>query len=84
MTAISSLLITIFLFVSDTLNTAYGESWDGVQASEQGNVFMQAMASNNLIFVVLGVSLIIWFVLAAYLIRLEKKLDKLEKRMEGS
>ena len=72
--------MTLIYMVSDTLGTAYGENWQGVQGPEQGNMIMQAMASNNLIFVVLGVSLIIWFVLIAYLFRLEKKLSELEKK----
>ncbi len=75
------LIVTFVVFVSDTLSSAYGDSWEGVrETAEQGNVIMQAMASNNLIFVVLGVSLIIWFVLIAYLIRIEKKLEYLEQK----
>ena len=80
MTVLINLLFLLLLSVSDTLASAYGDTWEGVQDPEYGNVFMQAMASNNLIFVVLGVSLIIWFVLVAYLIRLEKKLDRLEQK----
>lgn len=65
--------------ISDTLSTVYDDSWKGTDGFEEGNVILQAMASNNLIFVVLGVSLIIWFVLIIYLFRLEKKLDRLEQ-----
>ncbi|MBP3192632.1 CcmD family protein [Natronogracilivirga saccharolytica] len=80
MTVLIHLLFVLAFTVSDTLSAAYGDTWEGVQDPEYGNVFMQAMASNNLIFVVLGVSLIIWFVLVAYLIRLEKKLERLEEK----
>lgn len=74
--------ITFFaVTAADTLSRAYNDLWEGVQDPEQGNVIMQAMASQGLIFVVLGVSLIIWFVLIAYLIRLEKKLDRLEQKL---
>ncbi|MEX2657130.1 MAG: CcmD family protein [Balneolales bacterium] len=73
---------TLFYLIADTL-AAYSEAWQGVQDPEHSNLLMQAMTSNNLIFVVLGVSLIIWFVLIGYLIRLEKKLDRLEKQQSG-
>ena len=81
MNLIFTFIGAIFMMVSDTLGTAYGDEWQGVQGAEQGNLIMQAMASNNLIFVVLGVSLIIWFVLIVYLFRLEKKLNDLEKKI---
>ena len=80
MTNVLSLLLIFFIRVPDTLSTVYGESWQGVQDPEHSNVIMQFMASNNLIFVVLGVSLIIWFVLITYLVRLEKKLNRLEQK----
>ena len=67
--------------MADTLSRAYSDLWQGVQDPEHGNVIMQAMASQGLIFVVLGVSLIIWFVLIAYLVRLDKKLDRLEQKL---
>lgn len=74
--------ITFFvLSVADTLSAAYNELWQGVREPEHGNVIMQTMASQGLIFVVLGVSLIIWLVLITYLIRLEKKLIDLEQKL---
>ncbi len=79
MNTIVSFINTFLFFIAVRQGDLYGESWDGASAPDQGNVIMQAMASNDLIFVVLGVSLIIWFVLITYLIRLEKKLEKLEK-----
>ncbi len=69
------------LALADTLSAAYNDLWQGVGEPEHGNIIMQTMASQGLIFVVLGVSLIIWFVLIAYLIRLEKKLSDLEQKL---
>ncbi len=66
---------------ADTLSAAYSDLWQGVSGPEQGNVVMQAMASQGLIYVVLGVSLIIWFVLIAYLVRLDKKISRLEQKL---
>lgn len=67
----------------DTLNTGvYSDRWDGVGGIEEASAFMQFMASNDLIFVVLGVSLIIWFVLLFYLIKIDRNLAKLEKNLK--
>ncbi|WP_234571481.1 CcmD family protein [Rhodohalobacter sp. 614A] len=66
----------------DTLTTSYSGKWDGVEGIEQSSGFIQMMASNDLIFVVLGVSLIIWFVLLFYLIRVDRKVGKLEKSLK--
>ncbi len=62
--------------MTDTLTTAYAEKWDG--ATESTNWFIQFMNSNDLSFVVLGVSLIIWFVLLGYLYSIDSKLNRLE------
>lgn len=65
----------------DTLTTSYSGKWEGVAGIEQSSGFIQMMASNDLIFVVLGVSLIIWFVLLFYLIRVDRKVSKLEESL---
>lgn len=78
MSLLAVILSGLFAMAADTLSSAYAEKWQGTEGFESSNVIMQAMASNNLIFIVLGVSLIIWFVLIAYLVRIEKKLDRLE------
>lgn len=65
----------------DTLTSSYSDKWEGAQGFEQSSGFIQMMASNDLIFVVLGVSLIIWFVLLFYLIRLDRNVSKLEKSL---
>ncbi len=64
----------------DTLTSSYSEKWQGVETSQ--NTFIDVMASNELIFVVLGVTLIIWFVLLTYMIRLDRKLTKLERDLQ--
>lgn len=66
----------------DTLTSSYSDKWAGVENPEQSSAFIQFMTSNDLIFVVLGVSLIIWFVLLFFLIRVDKKVTKLEKSVE--
>jgi len=81
MTLIFNFITLFAAALADTVSAAYSDLWQGVQDPEHGNVIMQAMASQGLIYVVLGVSLIIWFVLIAYLIRLEKKLDRLEQKL---
>ena len=58
----------------------YDDLWQGSGTAEESNVLMQAMASNNLIFVVLAVSLVIWFVFIFFLMRVERKLTLLEKK----
>ncbi|MDX1590699.1 MAG: hypothetical protein R3283_01975 [Balneolaceae bacterium] len=68
----------------DTLTESYSESWEGVQGIEQSSAFIQFMASDDLIWVVLGVSLIIWFILLFFIIRVDKKVSRLEKAVEES
>lgn len=65
----------------DTLSQAYAEKWEGAeQASQKGPAWVRILGGNDLMPVVLTVSLIIWSVLLTYLIRLERRL----KRMEAS
>jgi CcmD family protein len=68
--------------VVDTLTKSYSQKWEAAKDMEEAGVIIQTMASNDLIFVVLAVSLIIWFVLLFYLIRLDKKVTKLEEQVE--
>ena len=81
MTLIFSIITLLAAVAADTLSVAYSDLWQGVQDPEHGNVIMQAMASQGLIYVVLGVSLIIWFVLIGYLVRLDKKITNLEQKL---
>jgi CcmD family protein len=64
--------------VVDTLTKAYSDIWQPVESS-QNSAFINAMASNDLIFVVLGVTLIIWFVLLFYMVKIDRRLGKMEQ-----
>lgn len=68
----------------DTLTEAYADKWSGPTGGQDVSAFIQFMSSNELIYVVLGVSLIIWFVLLFFLIRVDKKVAKLEDQIKSS
>lgn len=65
-----------------TVDTLTYDQWAGVENTEQTSAFIQFMSSHDLIFVVLGVSLIIWFVLLFFMITVDRKVSKLEKILE--
>lgn len=69
--------------VVDTLTKAYSDKWSGAEL-EQTNAFISLMYSNDLIFVVLGVTLIIWAVLLFFLFRVDKKVTSLEEKINTS
>jgi len=66
----------------DTLTKSYSPEWEGTSGLEQASPMIQAAASNDLIFIELGVSLIIWFILLFFIIRVDKKVGRLEKELE--
>jgi hypothetical protein len=68
---------------ADTLSKSYDQKWEAMNQMDQAGPLMQFMASNDLIFVVLGVSLIIWLVLLTFLIRLDKKVGRLEQEIDS-
>lgn len=68
--------------VVDSISNRYSERWEGLDGIEESSSFIQFMGSNDLIFVVLGVSLIIWFVLIFYMIKIDRNVSKLEKKFE--
>lgn len=70
--------------VVDTLTDTYSQKWDGTAGLDQASPLIQTAASNDLIFIVLAVSLIIWFVLLFFIIRVDKKVSKLEEEIEKS
>lgn len=72
------------LAVVDTLTQAYSDNWSGANGTEEAGAFIQFMSSNELIYVVLGVSLIIWAVLLFFLFRVDKKVTKLEEQIQSS
>jgi hypothetical protein len=67
----------------DTLTQAYNEIWDGAASTEDMNAILTFMYSNDLIFVVLGVTLIIWCVLLFFLFRVDKKVSQLENQLKS-
>ncbi len=67
---------------ADTLTQSYSDKWSGAVETESAGAFVSFMSSNDLIFVVLGVTLIIWFVLLFFLIRLDKKVSEIEKEIK--
>lgn len=68
----------------DTLTANYSDKWDGAAGLDQASPLIQIAASYDLIFIVLAVSLIIWFVLLFFIIRVDKKVGKLEEEIEKS
>lgn len=68
--------------IVDTLTKAYSDQWAGTASGEETNAFIQFMSSNDLIFVVLGVSLIIWLVLIFFLFRVDRKVSDLEQEIQ--
>lgn len=67
----------------DTLTQSYGGEWEAMSQMDQASGLVQWMATNELMPVVLVVSLTIWFVLLFYLVRMDKKLTRLEEKMEN-
>ena len=68
----------------DTLTSTYGNKWSGAEQIDQSNAFLNFMYSNDLIFVVLGVTLIIWFVLLFFLIKVDRKVSSIESKINIS
>lgn len=66
----------------DTLTQSYSQKWDATSELAQSSGFIQAAASYDLIFIVLAVSLIIWFILLFFIIRVDKKVNKLEEQVK--
>ncbi|HET6527120.1 MAG TPA: hypothetical protein VFG39_00065 [Balneolaceae bacterium] len=67
---------------ADTLMDVYSQKWEGASGFENANAAIQAAASHDLIFIVLAVSLVIWFVLLFFIIRVDKKVGELEQKLE--
>jgi len=69
--------------VVDTLTQAYSEIWVGKESMESANAIITFMYSNDLIYVVLGVTLIIWSVLLYFMIRVDRKVTSLEEKINS-
>lgn len=78
------MFLTLILLLTqvDTLTQAYSDKWEGASANQ--SAFADLMTSNDMIFVVLGVSLIIWFVILSYLVKTENTLSRIEKELHDS
>lgn len=75
----ANILMMVAFIQADTLTESYSDKWSG---AGEGSGIIGFLSSNDLIFVVLGVSLIIWFTLLFFLIRLDKKVAGIEEKLE--
>jgi len=66
----------------DTLTQSYSQKWDAAGDLTQSGWFIQTAASYDLIFIVMAVSLVIWLVLLFFIVRVDKKVTKLEEEIE--
>lgn len=67
----------------DTLTQSYSDVWGASGNFEEASAFVRMLASNDLIFVVLGVSLIIWFILLFFIIRVDRRVSELENDLKN-
>lgn len=72
----SCLIQYFFLFVAQEVP----DDWEGMEQAEYSSAFMQFMSSNDLILVVLAASLLIWFTLLFFIIRVDRKVTQLEQQ----
>jgi len=64
----------------DTLGKAADTKWKALSQMPQSTTIIQDMASHDLIFIVLGVTLIIWLILLFFIIRVDRKVSQLEEK----
>jgi len=57
-------------------------NWKALKDLPASNPVIRAMASHDLIFIVLGVTLIIWLILLFFLVRLDREVARLESKVE--
>ncbi|MCG8372295.1 MAG: hypothetical protein MI700_02110 [Balneolales bacterium] len=69
--------------VVDTLTQVYSDKWTGAEQFNETNPLLTFMYSNDLIYVVLGVTLIIWCVLLFFMFRVDKKVSSLEDKLNS-
>lgn len=75
------IVIAFFNFALELLSQ--DQPYDQYAGVEETEGLMGFLSSNDLILVVLGVSLIIWFTLLAFLINLDRKVTKLEQEYDS-
>ncbi len=68
---------------TETTSTAYDSIWGNPDAPVQAvSGLDQVMLSNDKLFVVLAVALLIWFGLVFFVFRTDRKLDRLERSLD--
>jgi hypothetical protein len=86
MTALLEPLIPLMQEAPDStaasISTAYDSIWANPGAAAASGPFEQVMLSDDKLFVVLGVVLIIWIGLILLLIRNDRRLRELERTVE--
>ena len=81
---INSIIFTIIAFLSLPVEYNFlDEQYDHYEGAGDAGGLLGWMTSNDLILVVLGVSLIVWFTLLAFLYRLDRKVTRLEQKHEN-
>lgn len=63
---------------------AYDSTWTEQPASQAPDDLERVMLPDGKIYVVLAVVLLIWFGLVAMLVRTDRKIDRLERRLDHS
>lgn len=79
----TSQLVQDSLATVDTLTQVYSDKWEAANEVEHANAIIAFMYSNHLIYVVLGVTLIIWSVLLFFLFRVDRKVSALEEKLNS-
>jgi type VI protein secretion system component VasF len=76
-------LLTLILQTAAQDTSSFAPKWQGTETAQHSSAIISTMASHNLIFIVLGVSLIIWFVLLFFIVRTDRKVTHLEKQVNN-
>lgn len=62
---------------------AYDSTWTEQPAAQQPDPLEQVMLADGKIYVVLAVVLLIWIGVVTLLVRTDRKIDRLERRLEA-
>lgn len=63
--------------------TAYDSVWADPIPTQTASGFEQVMLSHDKLYVVLGVVLLIWFGLIFFILYTDRKLDRLERKLDA-
>ncbi|MEX0773487.1 MAG: CcmD family protein [Balneolales bacterium] len=81
---INSIIIIVIAFLNYALELfPLDQQYEQYEGVEKAEGLVGLMSSNDLILIVLGVSLIIWFTLLAFMIKVDRKVTKLEQKHES-